>query len=218
MKELLPHEEYRRDSYKLLSECYYLPDEKLIELINSLEESRGGLYSEITRNAPRISELESLKIEYSKLFVGPYGLLAPPYGSMYLEDTNRVMGNSTLDVRNKYEDEGLSIYLKEAPDHITIELEFMYFLIHKEVEAIKLSDSMAAAGYLKKQKVFLETHLGTWVSEFANNVETNAQTEFYKTLGRLTKAFVEKDLESLSDSSISIFYEDALKSNALRNN
>ncbi len=205
MKELLPHEEYRRDSYKLLSECYYLPDEKLIKILNGLEKSRGELYLEIARNTPGISELESLKIDYSKLFVGPYGLLAPPYGSVYLEDTSRVMGNSTMDVRNNYKEEGLDIGLKEAPDHIAIELEFMYFFIFKEIEAIRNSDSVSAPSYLKKQKVFLETHLGIWVSEFADNVEANAQTEFYKNLARLTKSFVTKDLKSLSDNSILLY-------------
>ncbi len=198
MKELLPHEEYRRDSYKLLSECYYLPDEKLIEMLNGLGESGGRLYSEIAGSAPGISELESLKIDYSKLFVGPYGLLASPYGSTYLEDTSRVMGNSTMDVRHKYAAEGLDICLKEAPDHIAIELEFIYFLIHKEVEAIGLSDSVAAAGYRQKQRAFLETHLGEWVAEFASKVEASARTGFYKNLGRLTRSFVEQDLEGLA--------------------
>ncbi len=214
MKELLPYEEYRRDSYKLLSECYYLPDEKLIKILNGLEKSRGELYLEIVKIIPGISDVESLKIDYSKLFVGPYGLLAPPYGSMYLEDTRMVMGNSTMDVRNKYEEEGLDIGLKEAPDHIAIELEFIYFLIFKEIKAIRNSDSGTAASYLEKQQVFLDTHLGIWVSEFADNVEINAQTEFYKNLARLTKSFVKKDLKSLSDNSIFVLRGDTAKSNA----
>ncbi len=214
MKELLPREEYRRDSYKLLSECYYLPDEKLIKILNGLEKSRDRLYSEIARTIPGISDVESLKIDYSKLFVGPYGLLAPPYGSMYLEDTSRVMGNSTMDVRSKYEEEGLDVSLKEAPDHIAIELEFMYFLIFKEIEAIRNSDSGNTTSYLEKQKVFLETHLGIWVSEFADNVKVNAQTEFYKNLALLTKSFIKKDLKSLSDNSIIVLRRDATKSNA----
>lgn len=214
MKKSLSHKEYRRDSYKLLSECYYLPDEKLIKMLNDLEKSRCGLYSEIAKNIPGMSDVESLKIDYSKLFVGPYGLFAPPYGSVYFEDTRRVMGNSTIDVRNKYGEEGLDIGLKEAPDHIAIELEFMYFLIFKEVEAIRNSDSESAASYLKKQRAFLETHLGIWISEFADNVEANAQTEFYKNLARFTKSFVKKDLESLSDNSIFAFRRDASKSNA----
>lgn len=214
MKEFLSHEECRRDSYKLLSECYYLPDEKLIKTLNGLEKSRGELYLAIVKTIPGISDVESLKIDYSKLFVGPYGLLAPPYGSMYLEGAKMVMGNSTMDVKNKYQEEGLDIGLKEAPDHIAIELEFIYFLIFKEIEAIKHSDSGTAASYLEKQQVFLGTHLGIWVSEFADNVAENAQTEFYKNLAQLTKSFVKKDLKNLSDNSIFVLRGDATKSNA----
>ncbi len=199
MKELLSREEYRGNSYKLLSECYYLPDEKLIEILNGIDKSWGWLYSEIARSIPELSDIESLKIDYSKLFVGPYSLFAPPYGSVYLENTRTIMGNSTVDVMNRYREEGLDIGIKEVPDHIAIELEFMYLLIFKQVEALKNSDTENAAGYLRKQKAFLERHLGIWVSEFANNVEVNGQTEFYKNLARSTKLFVNEDLKGLSD-------------------
>ena len=207
MKELLSREEYRGNSYKLLSECYYPPDEKLIEILNGIEKSRGGLYSEITRNIPELSDIESLIIDHSKLFLGPYELLAPPYGSVYLENTRRIMGNSTIDVMNRYREEGLDIGIKEVPDHIAIELEFMYLLIFKQGEAIRNSDSGNAVSYLRKQKAFLESHLGIWVSEFANNVEANGQTEFYKNLARSTKLFVIEDLKSLSDELTVSFYE-----------
>lgn len=202
MKESLSREEYRADSYKLMSECYYLPDEKLIEMLSGLDSSRDGLYSEIARNIPGMSDIELLRVDYSRLFVGPYGLLAPPYGSVYLEDKTRIMGNSTMDAWNWYREAGLDIGLKEAPDHIAIELEFMYFLVFKQVEAIRDSDPENAAGYLRKQKAFLEAHLGMWVSDFASNVEANAQTEFYRNLGRSTKLFVETDMRSVSDNSI----------------
>ncbi len=202
MKELLSREEYRGNSYKLLSECYYPPDEKLIEILSGINKSNGWLYSEIANSIPKLSDIESLKIDYSKLFVGPYSLIAPPYGSVYLENTRRIMGNSTIDVMNRYREEGLDIGIKEVPDHIAIELEFMYLLIFKQGEAIRNSDSGNAVSYLRKQKAFLESHLGIWVSEFANNVEANGQTEFYKNLARSTKLFVEKDLRSLSENSI----------------
>ncbi len=199
MKELLSREEYRGNSYKLLSECYYLPDEKLIEILNGIDKSWGWLYSEIARSIPELSDIESIKIDYSKLFLGPYSLIAPPYGSVYLENTRRVMGDSTMDVMKRYTEEGLDISIKEVPDHIAIELEFMYLLIFKQIEAITNSDSGSAASYLRKQKAFLETHLGIWVSEFANNVEANGQTEFYKNLARCTRLFVLEDLKSLPD-------------------
>ncbi len=108
-KEFLFQENYRRDAYKLLADCYYPPDEELIEILRSLDKSKGNLFSGIAESASLTSDIEALRIDYSRLFIGPYRLLAPPYGSVYLENTRRVMGISTLDVRNKYADEGLRI-------------------------------------------------------------------------------------------------------------
>ncbi len=51
--------------------------------------------------------MEPLKVEFSKLFVGPYKLFAAPYGSVYLDDERKVMGDSTLDVKNRYREAGL---------------------------------------------------------------------------------------------------------------
>ncbi len=198
-KAELSHKEYRRDSYKLLSDCYYLPDEGLIENLSGLDTKMGEVFSDIARHCPRKSDIDSLAVDYSKLFVGPYGLLAPPYGSVYLEDESRVMGNSTVDVKKRYTEEGLDIGLKEAPDHVAIELEFMYFLIHKEIEAFNNNDFDGIVRYQGKQRAFLETHLGEWISDFADKAEANAQAEFYRILAQVTRAFVKKDLKSLSD-------------------
>ena len=202
IKEFVPKEEYRRGCYKALADCYYLPDKGLLKTLRNLDRSRSNLQSELASNAPALKNIQALRIDYSKLFVGPYKLLAPPYGSVYLENTTRVMGDSTLDVKNRYGKEGLQVDLKEAPDHIAIELEFMYYLISKEVEAALNSDTANTAAYLEKQKDFLETHLGIWISELANNIEANSQTEFYKGLARLTELFVRKDLDRLSNNSI----------------
>ena len=45
------------------------------------------------------------------------------------------MGDSTMDVRMRYGDARLELAadFKEAPDHIAAELEFMHFLIFKEI-------------------------------------------------------------------------------------
>jgi TorA maturation chaperone TorD len=195
-KALSLNNEYRRDSYKLLSECYYLPDAGLVKRLNTLDTSRGGLYADIVKYCPKIGDIDSLIIDYTKLFVGPYGLLAPPYGSMYLEDNDRVMGNSTMDARNRYAEEGLDICLKEAPDHIAIELEFMYFLIFKEIEATKNNDLNNASRYREKQRAFLENHLGAWIPEFAGKVEANAQTKFYKNIARITEYCIDNDINN----------------------
>jgi TorA maturation chaperone TorD len=205
IKEFVSREEYRRGCYKVLADCYYLPDEGLLKTLKSLHRSKSNLHSDLAGKAPALESLEGLRVDYSKLFVGPYKLLAPPYGSVYLENTTRVMGDSTLDVKNKYAEEGLQVHLKEAPDHIAIELEFMYFLISKEVEVTLNSDAESTAAYLDKQKDFLGTHLSVWVSDLASNITANAETVFYRNLARLTDSFVKEDLKVLSQAPLLAF-------------
>jgi TorA maturation chaperone TorD len=205
MKEFISKEEYRRDCYQVLADCYYLPDERLLKTLKSLDKSRNNLQSELASSAPELNNIEALRVDYSKLFVGPYKLLAPPYGSVYLENSTRLMGDSTLDVKNRYVKEGLQVDLKEAPDHIAIELEFMYYLISKEVEAALNSNTVNTVAYLEKQKDFLGTHLGIWVSDLASNILANAETMFYKNIARLTDSFVREDLMALSWTSPLIF-------------
>lgn len=198
MKNNLSIASKRAYSYKLLAECYYLPNKKQINLISNLGKLIKEFHADIVKYLPENNKLEQLKIDFSKLFVGPYKLLASPYGSTYLEGDEILMGGSTTDVKNRYEKEGLNLNIKEVPDHIAIELEFLYFLILKEIEAIKTSDQEKENYYQVKQLSFLETHIGSWVSEFTDNVIVYAQTEFYKNLAKITKSFIEEDMKSLA--------------------
>ena len=134
-EEFLRREKVRCESYRLLAQCYYLPDEELIEALEHSKElarwRRGG-----GESTWAVDDLDSLKVDYTRLFLGPYLLLAPPYGSLYLENTRTVMGDSTMDAKQRYQEAGLDLTLKEAPDHVAIELEFMYYLIYREIEEI----------------------------------------------------------------------------------
>jgi len=116
---------------------------------------------------------------------------------VYLDGERKVMGDSTIDVSMRYAEVGLELadHFKEVPDHVAAELEFMYFLILKEVEAISHSDFGQALDFLKKQEEFFLSHLGVWVPQFADNVEKAAETEFYKSLSKATRLFIKKDVE-----------------------
>lgn len=187
--ESLLSENKRILSYRLLGDCFYLPDEKLLEKLRNSKELVGEV----------CDELKTLVVDFSRLFVGPFKLLAPPYGSIYLEHSQTIMGDSTIDVRERYRQEGLKIDLKEAPDHIAIELEFMYFLGFQEIEAIGNSDTKKAKSYLRKQADFLDIHLCKWVPQFTDKIEQGAQTEFYKNLAKITKLFIQSDLQNISN-------------------
>ena len=207
MDHLQHRKENRRDAYKLLSACYYLPEEETRATLAELEQAMAGEYAEAAEHVSRMmgeTEIEQLKIDYARLFVGPFKLLAPPYGSVYLDGGRRVMGDSTLDAQKRYREVGLDISgeIERVPDHIAIELEFMYYLVFKEIEALGNSDVENAVDCLEKQQGFLEDHLGVWAPKLADAMEENAETEFYRDLGRATRVFVEKDLHQVLRSSM----------------
>jgi TorA maturation chaperone TorD len=210
--DLLSREHSRGMAYKLLAECYYLPTPELMEKLMDLEQHLADICAEailyvkeMYRELKRLGDLDALSLDFSRLFLGPYKLHAPPYGSVYLDGGRQIMGDSTLYVRNKYREEGVDISADfwDPPDHITAELEFMYFLIFREIQALENSDVDTTIDYLEKQRAFLNEHLGAWISEFAAYVEEKAETGFYRNLARVTKAFIEQHLNELSDLPLS---------------
>ena len=208
--DLLSREYARGEAYKLLAECYYLPTPELIGKLKDLEQQMSGVCTEamlyikeMYEEIKRLDDLDALALDFSRLFLGPYKLHAPPYGSVYLDGERQIMGDSTLEVRNKYREAGLDIStdFRNPPDHIAAELEFMYFLIFKEIQALDNSDVDTTIDYLEKQRAFLREHLGAWVFDFADTIEEKAETDFYKNLARATKTFIEQNFDELSDLS-----------------
>ena len=197
MENYLTNQPIRRDSYKVLSECYYLPDEQLFTHLHNPDNTMGPIFSHLEANCPDINDLQRLKLDYTRLFIGPFGSIAPPYESVYIENRKIIMSDSTMEVKNLYVENGLNVDIKEAPDHIAIELEFMYYLIFKELEALNESDPSAASAYMAKQEDFLKNHLSRWITEFSVIVGRNAQTHFYRDLANITGSFVMRDLEYL---------------------
>ncbi len=200
MEETPANISQRADSYKFLSECYYPPDDELVQKIIDTAQNR-EFFSELASCVPPAVELKSLSVDFAGLFVGPFKLLAPAYGSAYFED-NRLMGDSTIDVRNCYENEGLDIVIKDAPDHIAVELEFIYYLIAREIEAARESNPDLVQSCRRKQFAFLQAHLGRWLTEFVERVQENALTEFYRRLAGLTEAFVQNDMKTLAEHAV----------------
>ena len=210
LEPFIQHEEARGKAFSLVSECYRLPSQDLPNVLRDLHAIMGDLcegaiqhISNMREESERKDHLVDLKADYARLFSGPYTLLVPPYGSVYLDGERKVMGNSTVEVRGIYRRAGVDISedFHDAPDHIAAELEFMYFLIFKEVEALGQSNVARALEFIEQQRAFLTDHLCAWVPEFTIKVEKLAATEFYKNLARATRDFLEENLDALLDPS-----------------
>ncbi|UCE83108.1 MAG: molecular chaperone TorD family protein [Deltaproteobacteria bacterium] len=208
--ELLSRELARGEAYKLLAECYYLPTPELKIKLTDLEQQMTNVCPEAMLYVKKMSEeiersddLDILSLDFSRLFLGPYKMHAPPYGSVYLDGERQIMAESTLEVRKIYRESGLDISsdFRNPPDHVAAELEFMHFLIFNKIQALENSEVDTAFDYLEKQRAFLTEHLGAWVFDFADSIEEKAETDFYKNLARATRAFIAEYLDELSDLS-----------------
>lgn len=201
IKELIINERIRGDCYRLLSACFYQPDKSLFEQENLLRNLAEGLkrvcssasvFAEKMEEAIATYTNEELLVDYAKLFVGPNELIAPPYGSIYLDKERRVMGDSTIKTMELYREAGLAINddFKELPDHIAVELEFMYYLVFKETEALEKSDTYTAHKFIKMQQEFLNSFLGLWINNFCEKIKNGTDNEFYRALAGCVSAFI----------------------------
>ena len=143
------------------------------------------------------SGVEVLLLDYSRLFLGPFEILAKPYGSVYLDGEKIVMGDSTMQALELYREGGFDVAedFLEMPDHIAVELEFLYLLSFRIGKA---SDDEEKARLIVLKQKFLEEHLGRWVGTLSEAIRKGAQTDFYKRLADLTEQFVREDLQELT--------------------
>jgi len=211
INELILYERKRGDCYRLLSACFYLPKKELFlgeHLFKNLSVLLKSICPEAAIFSAEMEESiqeynnEELSIEYAKLFVGPFELKAPPYGSVYLNGERKVMGDSTMEVIKMYHDKGLSMDedFKELPDHIAVELEFMNYMIYKEIDTCMNSKLEDVIEVLKYQELFLKKYLGAWVSNFSKAIIENSDNPFYISLAKCTEVFIKTDMDYISET------------------
>lgn len=209
-KEKVLDEKRRGECFRLLAACFYKPN-KLIFVQEKVFQNLTSLLEPVCPDAAHFSKKmgesflqyseEELTIEYAKLFVGPYELKAPPYGSVYLDPGRRVWGESTIEVVAMYKDAGLSIAddFKELPDHIVLELEFMFFLIYQEWKATERSQLNKALALRKTREQFLNRFLKPWIPSFCSKIKENTESPFYNALADCALIFIRHS--SLTENS-----------------
>lgn len=188
-----PPERARGGCYRLLAACFYTPDQELW-LAERLVENLCALLAQVCpaalepgrrmQAALSRATAEDLVVEHTRLFVGPYHVLAPPYGSVYLEPGRRVMGDSTLEVQEAYRRAGLRLDpdVKEPPDHVATELEFAYYLTARAAEAEDAGQPRVAAETLATRDAFLARFLSRWAPEFCASIREATAHPFYRGL------------------------------------
>lgn len=194
----------RENLSRLLAACYYEPGPEFAEekVFDSMLDAATRIDPTLARHAQRLGadyaaeSQDALLLDYTRLFLGPNHIIAKPYGSIWLEGQNTVMGDSTMAVQELYEQGGFDMRedFREVPDHIAVELEFLYLLIYRENEAQRNGETEALQSKTALRRRFLDEHLGRWIGPFASAVIAGAQSSYYGRLAELTVRFI--DLEA----------------------
>lgn len=182
--------------YKVLSQLFSEPTKETKEYLEALIEltdTDSGSLNEVAQSMYTTfmvyyeKDLKELKVDYANLFIGPFQVKAPPYGSVYLEGHRQVMGESTHQVIKFYRSCGLHLEdnFKEPADHISAELEFIYYLYYQGLQT-------GDASYFEKAHVFIDAFMKPWIDKFTTDILQHSTTDFYDRLAFFTKQLFEE--------------------------
>ncbi len=106
-----------------------------------------------------------------------------PYESFYTREDGMIESGGDNPIYQFYEEFDYIVDKEIArvvsPDHIGVELEFMYMLCQAQVKAYDNHDELAAQKLKQLQKSFMEKHLLQWIPLYLINVKNEAQTPLY---------------------------------------
>ncbi|GEL09202.1 TorD/DmsD family molecular chaperone [Salisediminibacterium halotolerans] len=150
--------------------------------------------------------------DFTRLFIGPFQLPAPPWASAYKSEERMLFQEEAVQVRKAYSkygyassryqagDESTGRPSREPEDHIGYELDFMYRLAVRAKDAWKRNEKSEFAELIRDQSFFLHQHLLTWSAAFAGDLREQAATEFYQGLADVLEQTLHLDEMLLADA------------------
>jgi len=142
-----------------------------------------------------VDELRTeLAVERTRLLRGvkPGYSPPPPYESVYVGSDQGPLMQTSVAVRQVYAEAGVGLpeEVRDQPDFIGFELDFMRYLTEKEAQAWAEGDGEGALEVLEKERVFLGEHVAHWIPRFCDVMVREARLDFYRGIARMTKGFV----------------------------
>lgn len=191
------------------------PDAELLSLLTA--ESAGEAFALLGSEGDTLSKvpafLEELrremndafvseaKSEFTRLFIGPIKLVAPPWESVYIGKEAMLFQESTLAVRRFYQRYGLlpEGYPRVADDSLALELAFMSKLAERAYNAFEQDQREELLRDLSGSAEFLTEHMLVWIPKFLERMKDAPSDVLYPQLCLVLSAFLEADKDVLRD-------------------
>lgn len=122
----------------------------------------------------RTDDVHGLAREYQRLFIGPAHFEAPPWGSVYLDSEQVILGDSLVVLRKWMKWNGIAINdgLVEPEDQIGKMLVLLGWLATEKPELVE---------------EFLADHLMPWAPRYFDLMESDAKHPFYRGIAQLSR-------------------------------
>jgi len=195
----------RAQVYSFLSDAFLYPDDNWPEDLSLLDvvlADLEGFGLDPLRHCLRAGvaiqplELAALQAEYRRTF-GAAGSMC--YETEYGLPHEYRQSQELADINGFYRAFGFTIggQVRERPDHVAVELEFMSIMALKEAYTANNGPVEHFEVCLEAQRTFLRDHLGRWIDLLAQSVALNAGGGPYQALARFCALFVSADAARL---------------------
>lgn len=196
----------RSSIYGLFQDAFAYPKEETREalaageLVELLREALARAEVDFTpaqeqwRTLQEVSSAEDLAMEYTRLFdTGASGPPCPLYGGLYGGDRL----NKLEEMVRFYNHFGLTTAeeVRELPDHLPTQLEFMHYLSYREAEALHAGRD--AGPYRRAQRDFAERNLESWVPKLYARLQEHQANDFFLSLVKIFLDFLAWDIRTL---------------------
>lgn len=188
-----------------------------------LDETTADIFSEYSEDSPELAQfakllaslregdfeslLDSVRDEYTRIFVGPAMLPASPYESPYIGSHDMAtFQQNTIEVRTAYREQGLQMkkLLRMPDDHVAALCNFMTQLSTRSLQTFRDGTWVKLVEDLRWQARFTQAHLANWLDEYARavrNSKAGSQAVLYPQLLEALAAFAKIDTAFAAESS-----------------
>lgn len=140
--------------------------------------------------------VEHLRVKYTRLFIGPARLPAPPWESVYRGEERLLLQSSTLEVRALYRSQGAlpARYPAVADDHVALELGFLHLVSTRAHEALANGAEPgfpALSSLAADADRIVNGHLLAWLPRFSDVLSCDDPHGYYAVSARLLVRFVQ---------------------------
>jgi putative dimethyl sulfoxide reductase chaperone len=127
-----------------------------------------------------------------------------PYESFYLREDAMIESggdNPVLAIYNSYDFRvDLGVARVMSPDHIGVELEFIFHLVTAQLRAFDEGDLESVKTIMAIQEEFMREHLLQFAPMYLMAVATEAKTPFYHDVAKFSLEFILSDYEYIAES------------------